>query len=82
MSPQQRQSQVTPKQLVFDDPSGVDVPTVGEEGCFGPVHTDPSTPPRDTHQAVDDDVSFKHRLDNFTMAVVSGIKIPRVPNMG
>jgi hypothetical protein len=42
-------------------PLDVDAPTVGEEGCFGPVHTDPSTPSGDTHQTVDDD---------FTMAVV------------
>jgi hypothetical protein len=59
--------------LVFDDPSGVDAPTMGEEGYppgFGPVHTDPSTPLGDTHQAVDDDASFKRHLDNFTKAVV------------
>jgi hypothetical protein len=66
----QGQSLVTPKRLVFDDPSGIDVPMVGEEGCFGPIHTDPSTPPGDTHQTVDDDVSFKRRLSNFTKAVV------------
>jgi hypothetical protein len=28
------------------------------------------TPPGDTHQIVDDDVSFKRRLNNFTKAVV------------
>ena len=55
---------------MFDDPSGIDAPTMGEEGCFGPVLPDPSTLPGDTHQTVDDDVSFKRHLDNFTMAVV------------
>ena len=58
---------------MFDDPSGFDAPTVGEEGYppgFGPVQTDPSTSPGDTHQTVDDDASFKRRLDNFTKAVV------------
>ena len=55
---------------MFDNPLGVDAPTMGEEGCFGPVQTDPSTPPGDTHQTVDDDASFKRRLDNFTKAVV------------
>ena len=55
---------------MFDDPSGVDAPTVGEEGCFGPVHMDPSTLPGDTHQTVDDDASFKRRLNNFTKTVV------------
>jgi hypothetical protein len=31
VSPRLRQPQVTPKRLVFDDPSGVDAPTVEEE---------------------------------------------------
>jgi hypothetical protein len=59
--------------LVFDNPSDVDVPTVGEEGYppgFGPVQMDPSTPPEDTNQTVDDDASFKCCLDNFTKAMV------------
>jgi hypothetical protein len=47
VSPQLGQS-VTPKQLMFDDSSGVDAATVGEVGYppgFGPVQMDPSTPP-------------------------------------
>jgi hypothetical protein len=43
---------------------------VGEEGCFSPVQTDPSTAPRNTHQIVDKDASFKRCLDNFTKMVV------------
>jgi hypothetical protein len=50
-------------------------PTVGEEDYppgFGPIHItmDPSTLQGDAHQTVDNDASFKRRLDNFTKAVV------------
>ena len=52
---------------MFDDPSGVDAPTVGEEGWLG-----------DTHQTVDNDTSFKRRLDNFTKTVVRKRAFPLI----
>lgn len=64
-----------PKRLVFNDPSGIDAPTVGEEDYppgFSPVHLfmDPSTLLGDGLQTVDNDGSFKRRLGHFTKVVV------------
>jgi hypothetical protein len=71
-------TQVTPRRLVFDATSTVDAPTVGGEGYppgFSPVDLPvdadlDSTSPVDGHHIMDNDDSFKRRLDNFTKKVV------------
>ena len=71
-------TQVTPRRLVFNTTSGVDAPTVGEEDYppgVGLVDLTAdadldSTPSVDGNQIVDNDDSFKRRLDNFTKKVV------------
>ena len=72
-----------PKRLVFNDPSGVDAPAVGEEDYppgFDPVHlfTDPSTSLGDGLQTVDNDGSFKRLLGNFTKVVVRKRAFPLI----
>ena len=63
---------------MFNTTSGVDAPTVGEEDYppgVGLVDLTAdadldSTPSVDGNQIVDNDNSFKRRLDNFTKKVV------------
>ena len=71
---------------MFNTTSGVDAPTVGEEGY--PPGVDPvdltadadldSTPSVDGNQIVDNDDSFKRRLDNFTKKVVRKRDSPQI----